>query len=243
MKIALIGYGKMGKTIENIAISRGHEIVLKITSSNAADLTVSNVQKADVAIEFSRPDLVLNNLEICRKAEVPVVCGTTGWIKDLASEQEKFSTKGALFYASNFSLGVNIFFQINKQLARMMASHDDYTAVMEEIHHVHKLDSPSGTGITLAQCIIAEHPKYQSYHDYPNQIDGTVPEHTLPIVSKRIGEVPGTHSIRWKSPVDQITIAHEAFGRQGFALGAVIAAEWIKDKKGVYGMEDLLRLS
>jgi 4-hydroxy-tetrahydrodipicolinate reductase len=243
MKIALIGYGKMGKTIENIAISRGHEIVLKITSSNAADLTVSNVQKADVAIEFSRPDLVLNNLEICRKAEVPVVCGTTGWIKDLASEQEKFSTKGALFYASNFSLGVNIFFQINKQLARMMASHDDYTAVMEEIHHVHKLDSPSGTGITLAQGIIAEHPKYQSYHDYPNQIGGEVPQHTLPIVSKRIGEVPGTHSIRWESTVDQITITHEAFGRQGFALGAVIAAEWMKDKKGVYGMEDLLRLS
>jgi 4-hydroxy-tetrahydrodipicolinate reductase len=243
MKIALIGYGKMGKTIENIASSRGHEIVLKITSSNAADVTVSNLQKADVAIEFSRPDLVLNHLEICRSAEVPVVCGTTGWIAALPGEQEKFSTKGALFYASNFSLGVNIFFQINKQLARMMASHDDYTAVMDEIHHIHKLDSPSGTGITLAQGIIAEHPKYHSYHDYPNQIEGEVPQHTLPIVSKRIGEVPGTHSIRWESPVDQITITHEAFGRQGFALGAVLAAEWMKDKKGVYGMEDLLRLS
>lgn len=241
MKIALLGYGKMGKIIESIALERGHSIVLKIGKGNAADLTKENLAKADVAIEFSTPQTAVSHILACFKAGTPVVVGTTGWYDQMeyVSEQCKINDAG-IFHASNFSLGVNLFFRLNKTLAVLMNPHKEYDVTMEEIHHIHKLDSPSGTAITIADGIISEFDRKKSWKDYPNSARGYIPAEELAIVSKRIAETPGTHSVTYTSPVDQITITHEAFNRKGFALGAVVAAEWLPGRKGIFGMNELL---
>lgn len=233
MKIALLGYGKMGKTIEQIALDRGHEIVIK-ASIEQPDYDISI---ADVAIDFSIPDAAVGNISNCLNNNVPVVSGTTGWLQDYdkmtALCEEK---KGAFIYASNFSLGVNIFFELNRTLAKVMSTLDQYNISMEEVHHTQKLDEPSGTAISLANDIISEHATYNQWA--LNEAEGTA----IPIVAKRIPEVPGTHVVTYDSPVDSITIEHKAHNRQGFALGAVIAAEWLVGKTGVYSMKDVLNI-
>lgn len=232
MKIALLGYGRMGQAIEQIAISRGHDIVIK-TSSN----TGYNIKEADVAIDFSIPDAAFNNISNCLNNDVPVISGTTGWLdkyNDAVSLCEK--NKGAFIYASNFSLGVNIFFELNEILAKMMTKLDDYKVDIEEIHHTKKLDAPSGTAITLAEGVIKNHSQYSNW-----KLDEST-ENILPITAKRIPDVPGTHIITYKSDIDTIKIEHEAHSRQGFALGAVIAAEWIIGKTGVFTMKDVLNI-
>ncbi|GAB4134073.1 MAG: 4-hydroxy-tetrahydrodipicolinate reductase [Bacteroidia bacterium] len=242
MKIALIGYGKMGKIIEEIALSRGHEIVLKVTGENAATYTDAELKAADVAIEFSRPEHAVTNMMRCFNTGVPVVVGTTGWHNQMEYVAHQCNEKqGVLFHASNFSLGVNLFFKLNKTLAQLMNAHHEYEVIMEEIHHIHKLDSPSGTGITLADDILAGLDRKTYWKDYRDSIPEIVPAEELPIHSIRTGEVPGTHSIEYKSSVDRIVITHEAFSRKGFAFGAVIAAEWLKGQpQGMFGMNDLL---
>ncbi len=233
MKIALLGYGRMGKTIEKIAIDRGHSIVLKVDENT----TTYDVSVADVAIEFSIPSVAVSNLTQCFKAGVPVVCGTTGWL-DSYEEMTKLceSNNAAFIYASNFSLGVNIFFELNKKLAAIMNSQKHYKIATEEIHHTKKLDAPSGTAITLAEGII-------EHSDQKKWILGEEgDETTIPIVAKREGDVPGTHTVSYNSEVDQIEIKHTAHNRLGFALGAVVAAEWLQDKKGIYKMKDVLGL-
>lgn len=236
MNIALIGYGKMGKEIEQIAISRGHTIVLKVDITNAASYSIDVLKKADVAIEFSTPEAVVNNISKCFDANVPIVVGTTGWLKQLDEIKQKCSDKKqTLFYASNYSIGVNLFFRMNEYLAKLMNSYPDYNVTMEEIHHVHKLDSPSGTAISLANQIIENNPLKQKWI---NTL--TENKNEIAIISKRIDEVPGTHTVTYSSVVDEISMTHIAHSRKGFALGAVIAAEWVKDKKGLFGMNDLL---
>jgi len=231
MKIALLGYGKMGKTIEKIAIERGHNIVIKANKDSVYDIT-----KADVAIDFSIPDAAFDNISNCLNNNVPVVSGTTGWLdhydKAVALCQ---SQNGAFIYASNFSLGVNIFFEINRVLARLMATQPQYKVGIEEIHHTQKLDAPSGTAISLAEDII-QNTNYQSW-----ALDKTT-DSCIPIVAKRIKNVPGTHQITYKSQIDTIEIKHEAHSREGFALGAVVAAEWIIGKTGVFSMKDVLNI-
>jgi 4-hydroxy-tetrahydrodipicolinate reductase len=241
MKIALLGYGKMGKIIETIALQRGHSIVLKVNKANAGLFTDQELQQADVAIEFSTPATAISNMLRCFRAGVPVVAGTTGWtdkMEYVANECQL--TNACIFHASNFSLGVNLFFRLNKQLAELMAPHAEYEPSMEEIHHIHKLDSPSGTAITLADGLIASFPRKTHFKDYPNGAPDAVPANELPIISRRVGEVPGTHTVTYTSAVDRIMITHEALSRQGFAMGAVIAAEWLPGKKGIFGMNDLL---
>ncbi|WP_223551699.1 4-hydroxy-tetrahydrodipicolinate reductase [Aestuariivivens sp. NBU2969] len=231
MNIALLGYGKMGQTIEQIAINRGHNIVLTVDKDDKD----FDVTKADVAIDFSIPNVAFNNIALCLNNNVPVVSGTTGWLDDydkaVALCKEK---QGGFIYASNYSLGVNIFFELNKTLAKMMSSLNQYNISMEEIHHTQKLDAPSGTAISLANDIIENHNNVNAW-----KLD-EASENTIPIVSKRIADVPGTHSIHYKSEVDTINIEHVAHNRQGFALGAVIAAEWLVGKKGVFSMKDVL---
>ncbi len=233
MKLALLGYGRMGKEIEKIALERGHEIVLKISSQNTYDIS-----KADIAIDFSIPEAAFTNISTCLNNNIPVISGTTGWldkyneIVDLCKDKN-----GSFIYASNFSLGVNIFFELNAQLAKMMRSLEQYNISMEEIHHTKKLDAPSGTAITLAEGII----------DNSNKKDWTLEKPTsnqiIPIKAIRTPEVPGTHSIYYDSEVDSIEIKHTAHNRKGFALGAVIAAEWLLNKKGVFTMKDVLNLN
>jgi 4-hydroxy-tetrahydrodipicolinate reductase len=233
MKIALLGYGKMGKTIEKIAVKRGHDIIIK--SSQQQDY---NISEADVAIDFSVPNAAYNNIVHCFKHQVPVISGTTGWLtqyNDAIQLCDKY--KGAFIYASNFSLGVNIFFELNKQLSKMMSQLKDYKVSIEEIHHTQKLDAPSGTAISLAEDIIAHREDLKGWH-LNHETDNK-----LPISAKRIENVPGTHNILYKSDVDSITIGHEAHSRKGFALGAVIAAEWIQGKTGVFSMKDVLNIS
>ena len=238
MRIALIGYGKMGKEIEKIALDRGHEIVLKIDITNPEDLTIRNLQKADVAIEFTMPLLAVNNYQLCFDARVPVVSGTTGWLNRQAEVFEICEKmNGTFFYASNFSLGVNIFFSLNKKLAALMANHSEYKIGITEIHHTHKLDAPSGTAITLAEGIMDNIP---SKTKWINQTSENPAE--LEIISQRIGEVPGTHSIRYDSEVDYLEITHCAKNRIGLALGAVLAAEFSYNKKGILTMNDLLNI-
>ncbi|MDV7185683.1 4-hydroxy-tetrahydrodipicolinate reductase [Lutibacter sp. TH_r2] len=233
MKIALLGYGRMGKTIEQIALQRGHKIVLKV-DENTGDYNISD---ADVAIDFSIPTVAFNNITNCFKNKVPVVCGTTGWLDKFDEAIDICNkNKGAFIYASNFSLGVNIFFELNDYLAKMMKNLDQYNISMEEIHHTKKLDAPSGTAITLAEDII----KHTSKNKWA--LDVTTSENELPIVAKRIPEVPGTHSVKYESEVDSIDIKHTAHNRQGFALGAVVAAEWLVDKTGIFTMKDVLGL-
>ncbi|MGQ1911632.1 4-hydroxy-tetrahydrodipicolinate reductase [Marinifilum sp. RC60d5] len=237
MKIALIGYGKMGKEIEQIAISRGHKVELIIDQDNQNDLCPEHLKNIDVAIEFTNPNSAYNNYIECFKANIPVVSGTTGWL-DKMPEIEKFCKKGkGFFYASNFSLGVNLFFELNKKLSKLMAPFKEYNVDMEEIHHTHKLDSPSGTAITLAEGIIDNHPKKEKW------IEATsMKEDEVSILAKRHGAVPGTHAVTWHSEVDEISIQHQAYSRKGFALGAVLAAEFMPKKEGFYGMNDLLQL-
>ncbi|WP_281847077.1 4-hydroxy-tetrahydrodipicolinate reductase [Olleya namhaensis] len=232
MKIALLGYGKMGKAIETIALQRGHTIVIKTSRDS-----YYNINDADVAIDFSVPSAAFNNISNCLNNQVPVISGTTGWLEqydDIVSLCEK--QKGAFIYASNFSLGVNIFFELNETLAKMMAKLNDYKLDIEEIHHTQKLDAPSGTAITLAEGIIKNNSAYQDW-----QLD-TASDKNIPIIAKRIPEVPGTHIISYTSPIDTIKIEHEAHNREGFALGAVIAAEWLADKTGVFTMKDVLNI-
>lgn len=230
MKIALLGYGKMGKTIEKIALERGHEIVLKIDSADA----VYDVSTVDVAIEFSTPDSAFNNISNCIKHRVPVVAGTTGWLKDYDKAVAMCAeNQGTFLYASNFSVGVNVFFALNKTLAKLMASRKEYAVSIEEIHHTQKLDAPSGTAITLAEGIIEKSDKTGWKLD-------AAQKNEIPIKAKRIENVPGTHTIIYESEVDTIEIKHTAHNRNGFALGAVLAAEWIVDKKGVFSMSDVL---
>jgi len=232
MKIALLGYGKMGKAIETIALQRGHTIVIKTSKTDNYTIT-----DADVAIDFSIPSAAFGNISNCINNQVPVISGTTGWLdqyNDVVSLCEK--QKGAFIYASNFSLGVNIFFELNETLAKMMSKLKDYKLDIEEIHHTQKLDAPSGTAITLAEGIIKNNDDYKGWElDKANN-------NNIPIVAKRIPEVPGTHTISYTSPIDTIKIEHEAHNRQGFALGAVIAAEWIADKTGVFTMKDVLNI-
>lgn len=234
MKIALLGYGRMGKEIEKIAISRGHEIVIKKDQGDTVDIKL-----ADVAIDFSVPSAAFDNISLCLNNGVPVVSGTTGWLEKYDEAVQLCNqNKGGFIYASNFSLGVNIFFEINKQLAKMMDQVSDYTTAIEEIHHTKKLDAPSGTAITLAEGII-ENSKKSEW-----QLDGDVNNETsIPITAKRIPDVPGTHTISYDSEVDSIEIKHTAHSRKGFALGAVIAAEWIIGKSGVFSMRDVLNIS
>lgn len=236
MNIALIGYGKMGKEIEQIAISRGHTIVLKVDINNASNYTIEELKKADVAIEFSTPDAVINNIYKCFDASVPIVVGTTGWLKQLEEVKSKCSDKKqTLFYASNYSIGVNLFFKVNEYLAKLMNAYPEYNVTMEEIHHVHKLDSPSGTAISLANQILENNKTKTNWVN-----NATENKNELAIISKRIDEVPGTHTVTYSSAVDEISMTHIAHNRKGFALGAVIAAEWVKNKKGIFGMADLL---
>lgn len=233
MNIGLFGYGKMGKMIEQIAQDRGHTIVAKI-DVGATDIPYKTI---DVAIDFSTPDAAFKNITDCFENGVPVISGTTGWLSnyDKAIEICK-EKKGAFIYASNFSLGVNIFFELNSHLAKMMSNLNQYKVSMEEIHHTQKLDAPSGTAITLAEGII-ENSTYQNWQ--LNEAD----EKEIPITSKREGMVSGTHTIAYQSAVDDIEIKHTAHNREGFALGAVIAAEWIHGKTGVFSMKDVLNLN
>lgn len=236
MKIALLGYGKMGKVIEKIAIQRGHEIVLRKTSSD----TFEGLEKADAAIDFSVPTAAITNISACLNAGIPVISGTTGWLEDYDKMVTLCNDKsGAFIYGSNFSLGVNIFFELNEHLAKIMSKFNQYRVEMEEIHHTQKLDAPSGTAISLAQGII-NNSQYNNWTLRGPETD-TNPENIV-IDAKRIENVPGTHSVFYNSDVDLIEIKHVAHNREGFALGSVIAAEWILGKKGVFTMKDVLNL-
>ncbi len=238
LKIALIGYGKMGKAIEEIALQKGHEIILKISSSNTNHFTKKNLQLCDVAIEFTNPKNVITNLKKCIDADIPVVCGSTGWV----AHEEKIKNycikkNSTLLHASNFSIAVNVFFEINKKLAKLMANQTLYNVCVEETHHTQKKDAPSGTAITIAQQIIDERT------DKKNWILGTKDNSTaLSIISKRIDPAPGTHVVKYSSSIDDIEIKHTAHNRQGFATGALLAAEFILGKKGVYSMMDVLKV-
>ena len=235
MNIAIVGYGKMGKEIEKVALERGHKVVLKITSNNVSDFTFDNLKTVDAAIEFTNPELAVNNIKTCLSSNTPIVVGTTGWydqfddIRKCVAENE-----GSFLYATNCSIGVNLFFKLNKQIAEVMDKHKEYNIVMEETHHKEKLDAPSGTAITLAQGII----------DNTNKdfwVKGeTSSKNQLGIISHREEGVPGTHIVNYTSSIDDIEIKHTAHNRKGFAIGAVIAAEYIAKKKGIFTMEDVL---
>ncbi|WP_413512762.1 4-hydroxy-tetrahydrodipicolinate reductase [Myroides odoratus] len=233
MKIALLGYGKMGKIIERIALERGHTIVYTKQRSQ----TTGELEKADVAIDFSVPSIAVDNIKEAINSNVPVVCGTTGWLEQYKEVVDFCKTKDSAFlYGSNFSLGVNLFFELNNYLAEMMQKLEQYKVSMQEIHHTEKLDAPSGTAITLAEGIMA-HSKYESW-----TLDSNTTANQIHIDAVRKDKVPGTHTVCYDSGIDQIEIKHTAHNREGFALGAVIAAEWIKDKKGIFSMKDVLNL-
>lgn len=238
MNISLIGYGKMGKAIEETAVGRGHNIVLKINDENLQDFTKENTSKADVAIEFTSPHSAFDNIKKVLGYGVPVVCGSTGWTERI-EEINRYCKEqnGAFLYASNFSVGVNIFFELNKKLAALMAPHPEYAISMEEIHHTQKKDAPSGTAITLAEQVLA-----QATHKTRWINEQSNDPALLPIISTREDPAPGTHSIKYASPIDDIEIIHTAHNRQGFALGAVLAAEFIKGKKGIFSMKEVLGL-
>ncbi len=237
MKIALIGYGKMGKEIEKIAITKGYEISLKVTSQNA-DFSPSDLSDTDVAIEFSRPEYALDNINKCFEANTPVVVGTTGWYHEFENIKNQCEQGNqALIHATNFSVGVNIFFKINQLLAQYMNHQSNYRATVEEIHHTAKLDAPSGTGITIGEQIISEIDTLSKWeNNESNEQD------VLPLVSERIDPAPGTHTVTYKSDIDTISIEHIAHNRIGFASGALLAAEWLLDKKGMFTMDDVLKL-
>lgn len=232
MKIALVGYGKMGKIIDEISQSRGHEIVAKLRETP----TFENLNNPDVVIEFSNPEVAFENIKTCLENKIPVICGTTGWLeKKPEIERIALENNTAFLYGSNFSLGVNLFFALNENLAKMMNKFSEYNCQLEEIHHIHKLDAPSGTAISLAEGII-NNSNFEAW-----KLEETK-EKELGIFAIREDEVPGTHSVFYRSEVDEIEIKHTAYNRNGFALGAVIASEWIVDKKGVFSMKDVLGL-
>ena len=232
MKIALVGYGKMGKIIEEIALKRGHEIVARLKETPTAE----NLNNPDVAIEFSIPEAAFSNIKSCLENKIPVISGTTGWLEKRAEIDTIALENGTAFlYGSNFSLGVNLFFSLNEKLAALMKNVDEYSCQLEEIHHIHKKDAPSGTAISIAEGIF-KHSDYNSW-----KLDETEGE-SLGIEAIREGEVPGTHSVYYRSEVDEIEIKHTAFNRNGFALGAVIAAEWLPGKVGNFGMKEVLGL-
>ncbi|QOG03907.1 4-hydroxy-tetrahydrodipicolinate reductase [Flavobacterium sp. MDT1-60] len=232
MRIALLGYGKMGKVIERIALERGHEIVLKKDETN----TFEGLSTADVAIDFSVPTAAVDNISNCFHANVPVVSGTTGWLEHFDEMVALCNEKqGGFISSSNFSLGVNIFFELNEYLAKIMSQFDSYKVTMEEIHHTQKLDAPSGTAISLAKGVIEN-------SNYANWTLDEANTNEIHIEAKRIGDVPGTHTVTYNSIVDSIELKHTAHNREGFALGAVIAAEWLAGKKGIYSMKDVLNL-
>ncbi|SDM23570.1 4-hydroxy-tetrahydrodipicolinate reductase [Chryseobacterium taihuense] len=233
MRIALVGYGRMGKIIDEIATKRGHEIVARLKETPTAE----SLNNPDVVIEFSLPEFAFDNIKSCLENKIPVICGTTGWL-ERKSEIENITAQNetAFLYGSNFSLGVNLFFALNEKLAGLMKNVDQYTCQLEEIHHIHKLDAPSGTAISLAEGIIGNSDKYEAWKLEETQ------EKQLGIFAIREDEVPGTHSVYYRSEVDEIEIKHTAFNRNGFALGAVVAAEWIQDKKGNFTMKDVLGL-
>ena len=236
MKIALIGYGKMGKAIEEIALQRRHEIIIRIDINNLHEFTEENLRQSDAAIEFTSPHTAFENVKKCIEFGVPVVCGSTGWterIEEIKKLNEK--KKGAFIYASNYSVGVNIFFEVNKKLASMMALQPAYEVQITEIHHTQKKDAPSGTAITMAEQILE---KLQKKKRWVNHITDNVEE--LEILSERIDPAAGTHKIQYSSVIDDIEIIHTAHNRKGFALGAVLAAEFIRDKKGFFSMKDVL---
>jgi len=236
MKIALIGYGKMGRAIEEIALQRGHEIVLKVNIDNLEDNTIENIRKADVAIEFSGPESAFENLHRCLDAGVPVVSGSTGWLAKLDTIKQKcIDLNGSFLYASNFSIGVNIFFAVNSRLAELMAPHPQYDVTIKEIHHTQKLDAPSGTAISLAEQVLAHSQSKKNWKNDPSSNSSD-----LYIESERIDPAPGTHFVKYESPVDTIEIIHTAHNRQGFASGAVLAAEYIAGRKGIFTMKDVL---
>lgn len=239
MNIALIGYGRMGQEIEKIALQRGHQVDLIIDVNNADKMTIENLKKCDVAIEFTMPSSALNNYKRCFEAGVPVVSGTTGWLDNWDEVKNLcLSKECAFFYASNFSLGVNMFFNLNRKLARLMKPFDQYKVDVTEVHHTKKLDSPSGTAITLAEDLIAESDHLKTWsNEAGNDSDN------VDIISFREGDVPGIHSVKYDSEVDFIEIKHSAKSRKGFALGAVLAAEFTADKKGILSMKDLLNIN
>jgi 4-hydroxy-tetrahydrodipicolinate reductase len=248
MKIALLGYGKMGKIIEKIATDRKHEIVLKIDKDNLEELTAENLQLADVAIEFTTPSSVFNNISKCFEAGVPVVVGTTGWYDQLGDIKQQCETGDhSLLYATNFSIGVNIFFHINKVLAKLMNNYPYYEVQVEEIHHTQKLDSPSGTAITIAEGIIENMDAKSKWQNVlvadENNTDDNIKSNELLIESYRMDSVPGTHTVIYDSEVDSIEFKHTAHNRNGFALGAVLAAEWLKDNKGFHSVNDMFNFS
>lgn len=240
MKIALIGYGKMGKEIERVIAdsNNGDEIVLKITSQNLFDLNIENISQADVAIEFTQPEAAVNNIKLCFEAGTPVVVGTTAWLNNLPEITTACKTaNGTLFHAPNFSIGVNIFFELNKKLAAIMQHQPQYQIGIEEIHHIEKKDAPSGTAIKTAEIILSELKRVEKW-----QLENTLtaPNNIMPIIAKREPNVPGTHTVIYKSNVDEIVLTHQAHSRRGFAEGAVAAARWLIGKKGIFEMKDML---
>jgi len=239
MKIALIGYGKMGHMIEEIATQRGHQIVLRIDVNNQNDFTKENLSKADVAIEFTNPESAFQNVLKCLDSSIPVVSGSTGWNEKLQEAKAVCNkNNGSFLHTSNFSVGVNIFFEVNKLLAKLMASQPEYDVTMREIHHTAKKDAPSGTAVTLAEQILSNLPRKKNWVNQPSAAT-----EQLSIISERTDPAPGTHYVKYGSEVDDIEIIHTAHSRKGFALGAVLAAEYIADKKGVFSMKDVLNIS
>jgi 4-hydroxy-tetrahydrodipicolinate reductase len=238
MKLALIGYGRMGKEIEKIALSRGHEVKLIIDINNQEEMTDENLSECDVAIEFTIPETAVKNYYKCFEAGIPVVSGTTGWLSRKEEVHKKCrETNGTFFYGSNFSVGVNLFFELNKKLAELMSKHPEYNPSLTEVHHTQKLDAPSGTAISLAEDIITVLPDKNKWTD--KEAAG---ENELPVKSKRTGQVPGIHTVKYDSDVDYIEITHSAKSRKGFALGAVLAAEYCLGKKGLLNMNHMLKI-
>jgi 4-hydroxy-tetrahydrodipicolinate reductase len=246
MRIALIGYGKMGREIEAAAIQSGHDVVLKINSQNSHQLTIENLKKADVAIEFSRPHLAINHAMLCLDAGIPIIIGTTGWYNQMEQlENYTLQKNGTVVYASNFSTGVNIFFMINEMLAKLMTPHH-YQIWIEEAHHLQKIDKPSGTAITLATDILKHNHHYRAWslHDnHHTHSDTDTDTDTLPIYCQRVDEVTGYHSVSYRSQIDTIEIIHNAFNRKGFALGAITAAQLALKTSGFFNFKDLLQLT
>ncbi len=239
MKIALIGYGKMGKAIEAIAVEKGHQIVLKIDVDNAADLNPQNLSKADVAIEFTGPHSAVGNIMKCFEAGIPVVCGSTGWLSEWEVIKNECQHKnGTLVYASNYSIGVNLFFEVNKYLAKLMNGYPEYDVTLKEIHHTQKKDAPSGTAISLAEQVMENLQRKNAW----TSNDQSTQANELFIASERIDPAPGTHHVKYSSPIDDIEIIHTAHNRIGFAGGAVKAAEFAAGKKGIFGMKEVLGL-
>jgi 4-hydroxy-tetrahydrodipicolinate reductase len=243
LKIGILGYGKMGKAIDEAAAQQGLEVAWRIGLSNAHERTEDLLRTADVVIEFSRPEAAFDNVMSCLKAGVPVVSGTTGWNEKIP-EVEAFCRNhaGAFLWASNFSIGVNIFFAVNQYLATLFADRTEYEPMITETHHIHKLDAPSGTAITLAKGILGQLPRFTAYQLLDPKAADIPSKEVLAITAVRSGEVPGTHLVQWHSDVDEISIEHRAHSRAGFALGAVVAARWLVNKHGVFGMQDVLNI-